>query len=131
MAAKLFKKIFLVLCFFGMVYSNRQFAGPMKDFNKCLSALSVNPKLSKDHCFSHLCNFVPSLFECKVLQCKRKFPGKSDAKKKSLVRCVKGVCASRSSQSLCQSIWKCEGLRKGIPVETEYESCISKLFPEK
>ena len=131
MSSKFFTILFPIVVFVGTTYCNRQFYGPMKDFNKCLSTVSVNPKLSKDHCFSHLCSFVPALFECKVLQCKKKFPGRSEAKKKSLVRCVKGVCATKSSQSLCQGIRKCEELRKGLPVETELEACIANLFPEK
>ena len=59
----------------------RQFENPMRDFNKCLSALSVNKKLSRDHCFSQLCTYVTGLFECKVLQCKNKFPGKNESQK--------------------------------------------------
>ena len=109
----------------------RQFENPMRDFNKCLSALSVNKKLSRDHCFSQLCTYVTGLFECKVLQCKNKFPGKNEGQKKSMVRCVKGVCGSRPSQSLCQGIQKCEGLKKGSKEEKEYKGCITKLFPEK
>ena len=110
---------------------NKRFENPMKDFNKCLSAITVNKKLSKDHCFSQLCNYVPGLFECKVLQCKNKFPRKTDAQKESMVRCVKGVCGSRPSQSLCQGIRKCEGLKKGIKEERDHKVCIAKLFPEK
>ena len=131
MSSKFFRIIFPIVVFVGMTYCNRQFYGPMKDFNKCLSTLSVNPKLSKDHCYSHLCSFVPALFECKVSQCKKKFPGKSEAKKTSLVRCVKGVCATKSYQSLCQGISKCEELKRGIQVENEFDTCIAKLFPEK
>ena len=111
--------------------NHRQFENPMKDFNRCLSSISVNKKLSRDHCFAQLCNYVPGLFQCKVLQCKKKFPRKNDTHKKSMVRCVKGVCGSRPSESLCQGIRKCERLKKGIKEEREYSACVVTLFPEK
>ena len=111
--------------------NHRQFENPMRNFNKCLSAISVNKKLSRDHCYAQLCNYVPGLFECKVLQCKKKFPGKNEAHKKSMVRCVKGVCGSRPSQSLCQGIQNCERMKNGLKEEKEYSACIVQLFPEK
>ena len=134
MHSRVFQITFFVVLFVVSTSNcnEQKLEGPMRDFNKCLSALSVNPKLTKDQCMSQLCSFVPSLVECRVLRCKKRFPGKNDKQIRSILRCIKSLCTFKSSLSFCQDIQKCESIkRETTKDETEFKTCIAKLFPER
>ena len=86
----------------------------------------------KNKCLEELCVGNERTFECRVLKCKTRFPisglTKHSKEDMSRLRCMKRVCFSNATQSVCQSLQKCEDEKKGALGKASYIICITKLF---
>lgn len=86
----------------------------------------------KDKCLEDLCVGNERTFECRVLKCATRFPisGLTNHSKQDMsrLRCMKRVCFSNATQSVCQNLQKCESEKIGALGKAAYIICISKLF---
>ena len=86
----------------------------------------------KNKCLEELCVGNERTFECRVLKCKTRFPiselTNNLKQNMSRLRCIKRVCSSNATQSVCQNLKKCASEKKGPLGKAAYIICISKLF---
>merc|ERR1711909_231067 len=86
----------------------------------------------EDNCLEEFCVGNEKRFECQALKCKTRFPiselTNNLKQNMSRLRCIKRVCSSNATQSVCQNLKKCASEKKGPLGKAAYIICISKLF---
>ena len=99
-------------------------------FPQCRNSPSI---AAKEQCMKQNCRGQSSVFECKALDCKLKFPtteeGELNNKLKRL-RCVKNICKSHPNHLTCQGLEECKKLKNQSFARAKFIICISKLFPK-
>ena len=100
-------------------------------FPQCRNSFSIE---IKEQCIQSNCRSQPTLFECKALECKLKFPTNSENQKLKnklqRLRCIKNLCVSNSSHLACKGIETCSALKNQVLGKAKFIVCISKLFPK-